>query len=186
MARDRLSDAKTRGAKPAPKPYKLYDGGGLFLLIHPNGSRYWRLKYRLGGKEKLFAIGVYPDVTLAEARTKALDARRLVAEGIDPVIERRHRRAAVIVGAGETFQSIAEEWIASRANVWSPSYREGVQSALRANLYPSIGRLPIRSITVVLLREASIHGTPQRPCRAAQGAHVGVLGLSPCNCDWPC
>jgi integrase len=85
---------------------------------------------------------------------KALEARRLVAEGIDPVIERRHRRAAVAVGAGETFQAIAEEWMASRANVWSRSYREGVQSALKANLYPSIGKLPIRSITVVLLRDA--------------------------------
>jgi hypothetical protein len=98
----------------------LYDGGGLFLLIHPNGSRYWRLKYRIGSKEKLYAIGVYPDVTLAEARTKALEARRLVAEGIDPVIERRHRRAAVAVGASETFQAMAEEWIASRANMSCP------------------------------------------------------------------
>ena len=64
-----------RSAKPAAKPYKLFDGGGLFLLIHPNGSRYWRLKFRIGNKEKLFAVGVYPDVTLAEARVKALEAR---------------------------------------------------------------------------------------------------------------
>ena len=72
MARDQLSDAKIRHAKRAAKPYKLHDGAGLFLLVHPNGSRYWRLKYRLLGKEKVFALGVYPDVALAEAREKTL------------------------------------------------------------------------------------------------------------------
>jgi integrase len=154
MARDRLSDAKVRSAKRAAKPYKLYDGGGLFLLVHPNGSRYWRLKYRFGYKEKLFAIGVYPDVTLSDARAKALDARRIVSEGADPVIERRRHRANSAASAAETFQAIAEEWMASRIDIWSPSYREAVQSALAANLYAQIGQLPIRSISVPVLREA--------------------------------
>jgi integrase len=154
MARDRLSDAKVRGAKRASKPYKLYDGGGLFLLVHPNGSRYWRLKYRIGSKEKLFAIGVYPDVTLADARAKALDARRLVGEGADPVSERRRHRANNAASGAETFQAIAEEWMASRVNVWSPSYQVGVRSALASNLYPQIGDLPIRSISVPMVREA--------------------------------
>jgi integrase len=154
MARDRLSDAKVRSAKPAAQPYKLYDGGGLFLLVHPNGSRYWRFKYRFGDKEKLFAIGVYPDVTLSEARAKALDARRMVSEGADPVIERRRHRANSATSAAETFQAMAEEWMASRTDVWSPSYREAVQSALAANLYAQLGQLPIRSISVPVLREA--------------------------------
>jgi integrase len=154
MARDRLSDAKVRSAKRAAKPYKLYDGGGLFLLVHPNGSRYWRLKYRFGNKEKLFAIGVYPEVTLSEARAKALDARRIVSEGADPVTERRRYRANSATSAAETFQAMAEEWMASRIDVWSPSYRDAVQSALAANLYAQIGRLPIRSISVPVLREA--------------------------------
>jgi integrase len=153
MARDCLSDARVRGAKRATKPYKLYDGGGLFLLVHPNGSRYWRLKYLFDGKERLFAIGVYPEVTLAEARAKALDARRSVCEGIDPVLERRHRRASNAAASAETFQIIAEEWMASRGDVWSPSYRESVRSALAANLYAQIGGLPIRSISVPVLRE---------------------------------
>jgi integrase len=154
MARDCLSDAKVRGAKRATKPYKLYDGGGLFLLVHPNGSRYWRLKYRFDGKEKLFAIGVYPEVTLAEARAKALDARRSVSEGIDPVLERRHHRASKAAASTETFQTIAEEWMASRGDVWSSSYRESVRSAVAANLYAQVGGLPIRSISVPTLREA--------------------------------
>jgi integrase len=154
MARDRLSDARVRSAKRAAQPYKLYDGGGLFLLVHPNGSRYWRFKYRFGDKEKLFAIGVYPDVTLSEARAKALDARRIVSEGADPVIERRRHRANSAASAVETFQAIAEEWMASRMGVWSPSYREAVQSALAANLFAQIGQLPIRSISVPVLRDA--------------------------------
>jgi integrase len=154
MARDHLSDAKVRGAKPAAKAYKLFDGGGLFLLVHPNGSRYWRLKYRIADKEKLFALGVYPEVTLADARTKALDARRLIADGIDPVVDRKHHRAIKGAEASETFKAIAEEWIESQANVWSPTYTEAVKAALAANLYSSIGSLPVRSITVPLMRES--------------------------------
>jgi len=92
MARDRLTDTRIRQAKPNIKPFKLADGNGLFLLVNPNGSRYWRLKYRLAGKEKLFAIGVYPEVGLSEARTKALEARTLIREGRDPVLERRRER----------------------------------------------------------------------------------------------
>lgn len=157
MARDNLSDAKVRSAKPGAKPYKLYDGGGLFLLVQPNGSRYWRLKYRIAAKEKLLAIGVYPDVSLSEARAKALGARGLIRDGVDPVVERRRHRAGEAASSAEIFQAIAEEWIASRADTWSPSYREAVRSALAANLYPHVGALPIRSITVPILREALLY-----------------------------
>jgi integrase len=151
MARDQLSDAKIRHAKRAAKPYKLHDGAGLFLLVHPNGSRYWRLKYRLLGKEKVFALGVYPDVALAEAREKTLAARRLVREGVDPVAERRRSQHGK---AADTFQAIALEWIASHENDWSLSYRDAVQSSLTANLYPQIGSVPVRGITVPILRDA--------------------------------
>src|SRR3954468_8655798 len=154
MPRDHLSDAKVRSAKPGAKSYKLYDGGGLFLLVQPNGSRYWRLKYRTAGKEKLFAIGVYPEVGLSEARFKALEAKGLIRDGADPVIERRRHRAGQAAASAEIFQAIAEEWIAARADTWAPTYREAVQSTLAANLYPHIGSLPIRSITVPILREA--------------------------------
>jgi integrase len=154
VARDRLSDAKLRSAKSAAKPYKLYDGGGLFLLVHPNGSRYWRLKYRANGKEKLFAVGVYPEIGLADARERTLDARRLIREGSDPVVERRRERAGKTASFALTFQAIAEEWITSRIESWSPTYVHAVRSALAANLYPQIGGLPIRAITVPILREA--------------------------------
>jgi integrase len=151
MARDILSDTKLRKAKAAAKPYKLYDGGGLFLLVQPNGARYWRLKYRSGGKEKLFAVGVYPEIGLADARVRTLDARRLIREGTDPVAERRRQRSGA---HAETFAAIAEEWIAARTESWSSSYVDTVRSALAANLYPQIGSLPVRTITVPILRDA--------------------------------
>ena len=151
MARDHLSDAKVKHAKAAAKPYKLYDGAGLFLLVHPNGSRYWRLKYRLSGKEKLFAVGVYPEVGLAVAREKARGASRMIRDGGDPVAERRRQQ---IANASNTFQAMAGEWIASHENYWSPSYHSTVNAALAANLYPRIGSLPVRSITVPILRDA--------------------------------
>lgn len=153
MARDRLTDTKIRQAKPGPKPYKLADGSGLFLLVNPNGRRYWRLKYRIAGKEKLFAIGVYPEVSLAEARDKTLQARRLIREGADPVAERKRQRSEV-AAAAETFQSVADEWLAARAGEWSPSYREAVHSALSANLYPQLGGYAVRCITVPIMRES--------------------------------
>ncbi|AWN39520.1 tyrosine-type recombinase/integrase [Methylobacterium durans] len=153
MARDRLTDTKVRQAKPGPKPYKLSDGAGLFLLVNPNGARYWRLKYRTAGKEKLFAVGVYPEVSLAEARDKVAQARRLLRDGGDPVAERRRQRTEITASA-DTFQAIAQEWLAARAGDWSPSYRETVHSALSANLYPQIGSYSIRSITVPILRES--------------------------------
>lgn len=151
MARDRLTDAQIRRAKRSAKPFKLYDGSGLFLLVHPNGSRYWRLKYRLAAKEKVFAIGIYPEVGLAEARDKAMAARRLIRDGVDPVFERRRQKAD---DPASTFQAIADQWMASRENGWSASYRVTVQSALAANLYPHIGSMPVRAITVPIVRDA--------------------------------
>src|SRR5438270_7619044 len=101
MPRDLLSEIKVRQAKPKPTPYKLHDGGGLYLHVHPNGSKYWRKKFRYVGKERVLAIGVYPDVSLARAREEALSARRLIKDGIDPVAERRRVRAN---NTAETFQ----------------------------------------------------------------------------------
>lgn len=79
-----LTDIKVRTAKPTDKQYKLTDGSGIHLLVHPNGSKYWRLQYRFGGKQKMLALGVYPDVSLADARARRDEARKLLANSIDP------------------------------------------------------------------------------------------------------
>jgi hypothetical protein len=90
MAQNLLSDTKIRQAKARSQSYKLHDGGGLYLHVQTNGSKYWRLKYRHGGKEKLFAVGVYPEIGLAAAREEALKARSQIREGLDPVAERKN------------------------------------------------------------------------------------------------
>lgn len=154
MPRHQLSDVQIRRTKPALKPRKLFDGGGLFLLVHPNGSKYWRLKYRYAGKERLLALGVYPKVGLADARAQSDEAKRLIAAGVDPVHDRRARRTTANAESAQTFKALAEEWIASRAGAWSRSYADTVRSALANNLYPQIGSMPVKSITVPVIREA--------------------------------
>lgn len=109
-----LSDSSIRNAKPAEKPYKIYDEGGLFLLIPKSGGKLWRLKYRFGGKEKLLAIGAYPSVGLKDARTRRDDARKLLAANIDPGAEKKRKSVAATIAAGNTFMSVAEEFIAKR------------------------------------------------------------------------
>ncbi|MDC9613525.1 Arm DNA-binding domain-containing protein, partial [Xenorhabdus khoisanae] len=106
----KLTARQVDTAKPKEEPYKLADGGGLYLLVNPNGSRYWRLKYRIAGKEKLLALGVYPEISLAEARTKRNDARRTLSDGNDPIEEKRAEKAAKVFAVSNSFESIAIEW----------------------------------------------------------------------------
>ena len=101
-----LTDIKIRNAKQRDRDYKLYDGSGLYVLVHKNGSHYWRLKYKYADKEKILALGVYPDIRLNEARERAQDARELVKQGIDPTTHRRETKARNIALSLETFQVV--------------------------------------------------------------------------------
>lgn len=151
MATNKLTDHQIRLAKPRSQPFKLTDGAGLYLLVKPTAAKSWRLKYRFGGKEKLLTLGPYPEIPLAEARSEAVAARKLLREGVDPV---QHRKAARsnAAAAVDTFQVIAEEWMASRSNDWKPGYLETVKAAVAHNLYPAIGDVDIRAISVPFLR----------------------------------
>jgi integrase len=142
-----LTDAKLRTAKPGDKPYKLTDSGGLFLLIKPSGSRLWRWKYRIAGKENLFAIGEYPSVGLAEARRQREQARDLVRQGIHPSHDRQLARLAQREKSGNTFEAVAREWIDKKREIWSPYYLKQVERAMRADVYPHVGVLPIHSVS---------------------------------------
>ncbi|MBS7540436.1 Arm DNA-binding domain-containing protein [Ancylobacter lacus] len=104
-----LAELAVRTAKPTTKPYKLADGGDLYLLVNPTGSRLWRLKYRVGGSEKLLAIGPYPDVTLAKARGRRTEARRQLADGLDPSALKKEARQKAKAAVTNTFRAIAEE-----------------------------------------------------------------------------
>ncbi|MEC9577702.1 integrase arm-type DNA-binding domain-containing protein [Escherichia coli] len=140
-----LTDIKVRSAKPQEKEYTLVDGDGMFLLIHPNGSKYWRFRFRFGGKQHLMAFGVYPEISLADARQKREEARRLVAAGIDP---REHKRVVKEELAKEdiTFESVAREWHAANKK-WSEEHSRRVLKSLEDNLFPAIGKRSIDSFS---------------------------------------
>jgi integrase len=138
-----LSDTRVRGAKPSDKQYKLYDGRGLFLLVTPTGGRLWRLKYRINGGEKLISLGAYPDVGLKRAREKRDEARKLLADGIDPSAQRQERRTALL----ETFEGVAEEWLELQSKSLAPETISILGSRLKSALYPYLGSKPVAAIT---------------------------------------
>ena len=142
-----LSDAKVRNAKPKEKAYKLTDNGGLYLLVNPNGGRYWRYKYRFGGKEKLLAFGSYPDLSLADARELHSQARRTLALGSDPGDVKREAKRQAILNSEITFEAIATEWCESRKHKWVTSYSEAMVERLKRHVFPKIGHRPIKDIT---------------------------------------
>lgn len=139
-----LTDTKVRSAKPQEKEYTLVDGDGMFLLIHPNGSKYWRFRFRFGGKQHLMAFGVYPETSLADARQKREEARKLVAAGIDP---REHKRAVKEEQTKEaiTFESVARDWHATNKK-WSEDHSRRVLKSLEDNLFPAIGKRSIEEL----------------------------------------
>lgn len=143
----KLNDVAVRKAKPEIKPYKMADGGGMYLEVMPNGSKYWRLKYRVNGKEKRLALGVYPDVSLALARERRDDARKLLAQGIDPGESRKASKATKTLNATNSFEVIAREWAASHMANKAVSHRDKVIRRFELYLFPWIGSKPIADIT---------------------------------------
>ncbi len=141
-----LTDAKVRAAKPQAKDYKLSDEKGLFLLVTATGSRRWRLKYRVAGKEKLLALGVYPDVSLAQARQAREEARSLLAQGVDPALHRKAAKAAQQEASAHSFQAVALEWLEKRGRK-SPTGDERLHRILKNDLFPVLGSRPVGEIT---------------------------------------
>ncbi|EAN2926323.1 integrase arm-type DNA-binding domain-containing protein [Salmonella enterica] len=139
-----LSDVKVRSAKPETKAYKLTDGDGMVLLVHPNGSKYWRLRYRFGGKEKMLALGKYPEVSLADARARRGEARKLLANGVDPS---ENKKAVKVEQEQEaiTFEVVARDWHASNQK-WSASHSARVLKSLEDNLFAAIGKRNIADL----------------------------------------
>lgn len=142
-----LTDITIRKLKPQKKPQKLADGDGMFLLIHPNGGKYWRLKYRFAGKEKVLALGVYPEVSLADARERRADARKVLAAGNDPSEVKKEAKRLIILNNENTFEVIAREWHESRKRAWTPKHAAQVLTRMEANLFPKLGNRPITEIT---------------------------------------
>lgn len=142
-----LTDTAIRAAKPKAKPYKISDERGLFLLVSPNGSKYWRLKYRYIGKEKLLAFGTYPDIGLKDARERRDEARKLLAQEIDPAAYRKAQKAAKRERAGNSFEVIAREWFAKHSPGWALSHSSKIIRRLELHVFPWLGGNPIAEIT---------------------------------------
>ncbi len=139
----KLAAVAVRQAKPKDKPYKLSDGGGMFLLVNPNGSRYWRWKYRVNKKEKTLALGVYDNVSLTEARDKVKDARKLLDQGIDPSIDKKQKKIAT---GKDTFEAISNEWQKIQSGRWSKGHADKVRQTLKADALPYLRNISIKDI----------------------------------------
>lgn len=143
----KLTEIAVRKAKPDTKPYKMSDGGGMYLEVATNGSKYWRLKYRYGGKEKRLALGVYPDVSLALARERRDAARKLLAREIDPGETKKAAKAANSLKTSNSFEIIAREWLASYMADKSESHTARILRRFELYLFPWIGSKAIADIT---------------------------------------
>jgi len=142
-----LSDAAARNAKSKSKPYKLADGDGLFLLVMPSGSKYWRLKYFFAGKEKTLALGVYPDVPLADARERRAQARKTLAAGTDPGEAKKDAKRQTALKIANDFEVVAREWFEKRKHEWKPNFAEMILDRLERHILPKLGQRPIADIT---------------------------------------
>lgn len=146
-----LSDAKIRNTKHTEKPQKLTDGGGLYLEVRPSGAKLWRYRYRIAGKENIFSIGEYPTVGLSDAREQHRKARGLVEQGTHPAHHRQAERLATYAANENTFEAVAREWISKKGINWSPYYRSQIENFLMADMFPYVGKLPIRNVTAAHL-----------------------------------
>jgi integrase len=167
-----LTDIKVRNLKPKHKPYKISDERGLYLLISPQGSKYWRFKYRFSGKEKLLSLGTYPDISLSEAREKRDAARKQLAQEIDPGIAKQVSKRAIQALTENSFEAVAREWFSKYSAAWVKSYSTKVMGRLENNVFPWIGQNPIATITppelLTVLRRIESRGTTETGHRIHQ------------------
>ena len=163
-----LTDTKIKQAKTATKPYKLFDERGLYLIVTPRGGKWWRFKYRFGGKEKLLALGTYPEVALKDARERRDDARKQVAAGVDPSGERKTARLM----QEDSFEQVAREWFGKFSAVWVEEHASIVIQRLERNIFPWLGAHPIGEITapdlLAVLRRIESRGAIETAHRIKQ------------------
>ncbi|WP_203461917.1 tyrosine-type recombinase/integrase [Enterobacter cloacae] len=141
-----LNDMQIRRAKAEAKAYTLGDGQGLSLLIEPNGSKSWRFRYRFAGKPKMISLGVYPTITLADARSRRDDARKLVAEGKNPSEVRKEQKIALQTESESSFEKIATEWHQMKSAKWSEGYASDIMEAFKNDIFPYVGTRPVGEI----------------------------------------
>lgn len=183
-----LNDTAIRNAKPAEKPFKLFDERGLYLEVAPSGGKWWRLKYRFDGKEKRLSLGVYPDVTLKEARNRRDDARKLLADGIDPSENRKVQKSAKADRAANSFEVVAREWFVKYSPTWAASHASKVIQRLERDIFPWLGGRQIAEITapelLTVLRRIENRGALDTSHRAHQNCgQIFRYGIATGRCD---
>lgn len=143
----KLTDRAIKNAQTGAKIRKLSDGNGLVLVVYPNGSKYWVYRYRHLGKEKSLSLGIYPEVTLAEARLKLIDARKVKSQGQDPSEARKEVKRQAFVSAENSFEAIARDWVTAKSPGWTPRYGDFIIQRMEADLFPKLASRPIKEIT---------------------------------------
>lgn len=168
----KLTDTAIRQAKPKDKPYKLADGGGMYLEISPAGGKWWRLKYRIDKKEKRISLGTYPEVSLKQARERREEARKLLANSVDPSENRKAVKASRIAQNSHSFEVIAREWHHKYSPTWASSHGDKILRRLERDIFPWLGDKPITSITppdlLKILRRIEERGALETAHRAQQ------------------
>jgi len=169
-----LTATEAKKAKPTSKTKKLSDGGGLYLQVNPNGSKYWRYDYRFAGKRKTLAIGVYPEITLKKARVKHQEARELIGQEIDPTERRKVQKLTRHIKSANSFERIGVEWYSTQVADKSDGHKKRTKRLLEKDLYPTLGNRPIENITapelLCSLRKIEARGAIETARRAKQVA----------------
>ena len=167
-----LTNTEIQKVKATDKPFRMFDGGGLYLEVSPAGGKLWRLKYRFDGKEKRLALGIYPDVTLKNARERRDDARTLLADGVDPSKNREAQKAARAERGANSFEVVAREWFDKFKPNWVQGHSDKVIRRLERDVFPWIGGLPISEVRppdlLACLRRIESRGVLETAHRALQ------------------
>jgi integrase len=167
-----LTDKAVRNTKPGDRPIKLFDGGGLFLIVASAGGKWWRFKYRFAGKEKLISLGTYPEVALKEARDRRDSARKQLASGIDPSAARKATKSSLSDRASNSFEVVAREWLTKFSPRWTPTHIDNITRRLEKNIFPWIGSRPIAEVSapelLAVLRRIENRGAIETAHRAQQ------------------
>ena len=161
-----ISDTTARNTKPREKSYRIADAKGMYLEVTPAGGKYWRMKYRFGGKEKRLALGVYPDVSLAQARERCSLARKHLANGVDPGVMKQASKAAT----ENSFEAVAREWHAKFSPGWATHHADKIIRRLEREVFPWLGNRPIGDINapelLAVLRRIEARGAEGRPLQS--------------------
>jgi len=148
-----LSDVTIRNTKPVTKPIKLYDGRGLYLIVTPTGSKWWRFRFKFDGKEKLLSLGIYPDISLKDARDRRDEARKLIANGVNPSENRKIQKLARADLVANSFEIVAREWFAKYSTSWAKNHSDRTIRRFERDIFPWIGGQPIAEINAPKLLE---------------------------------